>query len=501
MSVSDLDSSTDEDSLSETAPENDVAEITRPKRQIVSHMPKDPKGRGRKRKRENCKRVKVNWKNPLVFALIKEAQREVRKIDRREEWSPSAIVKRCQAKSFLIFKRLTSQVLGRYIDRSGPSPTWSTAILDEVERNGTMPHSMSTRIGILDEHPVVKTGVIDQLRKIRDTGAALTATTVSALVTAYLQHHAPEILQNFRCSDIWARRFVLKELRWGMRKPTKASRKVPADAPAQIEISFFRHVLVFRDAPIQHPAFRVNMDQTQVVYQMGGGLTFDVIGASQVPVLGLEEKRAFTLVVAVSAAGDLLPFQAIFQGKTTQSVPRSNAPYREEADQLGFHFEYSGTQTYWSNMKTMKAWVTTILIPYWYKKMAEFNLLSQECLLQLDVWKVHRSKEFRGWMEDNYPWIILEFVPGGCTGLWQPCDVGIQRPLKLGIKHYQQSDVIKEILLQFQQGFSPQGINFDLTVGCLRDRAVGWLVSAYHEINKPDIILQVRICFFGTVMH
>jgi hypothetical protein len=69
---------------------------------------------------------------------------------------------------------------------------------------------------------------------------------------------------------------------------------------------------------------------------MGDGLTFEVIGASQVPVLGLEEKRAFTLVVAVSAAGELLPFQVVFQGKTKQVVPSTNAPHRAEADQLGF---------------------------------------------------------------------------------------------------------------------------------------------------------------------
>jgi len=156
----------------------------------------------------------------------------------------------------------------------------------------------------------------------------------------------------------------MKELRWGMRKPTKASQKVPADAVDQIKLSFFRHVLIFHDAPVQHPDFRVNMDQTQVVYQMGGGLTFEVIGSSQVPVLGLEEKRAFTLVVAISSAGHLLPFQAVFQGKTKQVVPSINAPQRAEADQLGFCFEYSGTQTYWSNFTTMKAWVTKILVPY-----------------------------------------------------------------------------------------------------------------------------------------
>jgi hypothetical protein len=78
------------------------------------------------------------------------------------------------------------------------------------------------------------------------------------------------------------------------------------------------------------------MDQTQVVYQMGGGLTFDTMGISQVSVLGIDEKHAFTLVVAVSGAGDLLPFQAIFQGKTKLSTPSSKACGCNEANQRGF---------------------------------------------------------------------------------------------------------------------------------------------------------------------
>ncbi len=100
------------DSDSESTSESDVADLTRPKRQIMDRVPKDPKGRGRKRKHQAQKRTRINWKNPLVFAVIQEAQREVRKIDRREEWSPSAIVKQCQAKSFRLFRGLTSQVLG-----------------------------------------------------------------------------------------------------------------------------------------------------------------------------------------------------------------------------------------------------------------------------------------------------------------------------------------------------------------------------------------------------
>jgi hypothetical protein len=224
---------------------------------------------------------------------------------------------------------------------------------------------------------------------------------------------------------------------------------------------------------------------------MGGNLTFEVVGSKQVPVLGLEEKRAFTLVVTIAGSGDLLPFQTVFQGKTNQSVPRNNAALILEAREIGFRFEPSGTGTYWSNLKMMKTWVVDILVPYWQLKMAEFGLQSQECLLQLDVWSVHQSQEFKSWMKENYPWITLEFVVGGCTGIWQPCNTGIQRPLKLSIKHQQQEGITNEVLVQLEKGIAPEDVMFDLTLGHLCDCTVSWLVAAFHEINKPEIVLQV----------
>ena len=111
--------------------------------------------------------------------------------------------------------------------------------------------------------------------------------------------------------------------------------------------------------------------------------------------------------------------------------------------------------------------------------------------MQLDVWTVHRSHDFTGWKAVNYPWIVLEFVPGGCTGLWQPCDVGIQRLLKLSIKRKQQAHVVEEALSQLKNGIRPEQVKFNTSIVCLRERAVEWLVSSHDEINKPSIVRQV----------
>ncbi|KIK79573.1 hypothetical protein PAXRUDRAFT_60299, partial [Paxillus rubicundulus Ve08.2h10] len=61
---------------------------------------------------------------------------------------------------------------------------------------------------------------------------------------------------------------------------------------------------------------------------------------------------------------------------------------------------------------------------------------------------VHRSVAFRTWLDTHYAWIRYRLIPAGTTGVAQPCDVGIQRPLKLAIKELWHEDIIAETLSQ-----------------------------------------------------
>ena len=63
----------------------------------------------------------------------------------------------------------------------------------------------------------------------------------------------------------------------------------------------------------------VNSDQTQCLYAAGDKLTYAQTGAKQVSVVGADEKQAFTVMVSVTSAGLMLPFQMIYTGKTEQS--------------------------------------------------------------------------------------------------------------------------------------------------------------------------------------
>lgn len=320
-------------------------------------------------------------------------------------------------------------------------------------------------------------------------------------MVAQIQHFVPGLFTRFsktgttfQCTDSFVRKFLHQELGWSERAATRAAQKVPIDAPMQIRHSFLRQALVTRNYNIVAD-LRVNMDQQNTKYQMGSDSTWAPTGSKQVAVAGNEDKRAFTLVVGVSASGTLLPFQAIWDGKlVSRSLPKPPQKIAEEADKLGFRMVLSCNDTYWSTFDTMCDYVTNILVPYFDTQKRRLGLpKEQECLFQIDVWAVHRSVAFRTWINTTYPYIIVDYVPGGCTGLFQPCDLGIQRPVKIMLKRAQHADLVREALEKLEGGTKPEELKLDARKGIVRDRTVGWMIQAYHGVNKPEIVKKVRM--------
>jgi hypothetical protein len=74
----------------------------------------------------------------------------------------------------------------------------------------------------------------------------------------------------------------------------------------------------------------------------------------------------------------------------------------------------------------MQTLVDKIIAPYFEIKKQEVGLLpTQKSLWQIDLWSVHWSDKFHMWLKKMHPTIMIDYVPGGCTGLFQPCNVGI----------------------------------------------------------------------------
>lgn len=213
----------------------------------------------------------------------------------------------------------------------------------------------------------------------------------------------------------------------------------------------------------------MNTDQTQVVFQSGAKVTWNEKGANQVPAVGLEEKRSFTLVVEVGEDGSLLPFQAIWAGKSPKSLPSSTLPSYDEAAELSFRFEFSGGSNYWATEAAMQAYIRFLLVPHLAQHSDELKLkFPCVCIWQIDVWSVQSSLSFRTWLGKTSAGLIADYVPPGCTGLFQPCDVGAQRPLEQAITRSQ--------------------IAISTAVTVVQNRAPQCLAKAFQALNRPHIV-------------
>jgi hypothetical protein len=282
-------------------------------------------------------------------------------------------------------------------------------------------------------------------------------------------------------------KFLQETMNWSLRRSTRPGKKTPDGVTYILTNAYFRLVHTISDNTIPSTLI-VNTDQTLVTYSAGASETYAPKGSKQVEVVGKDEKRGFTLVVGISMSGEALPFQVIYAGKSNRSLPSPKAPdYQMATEVLKFHIE-SGGSNHWSTLSTMKNYVHHTLAPYFEGHRQNSN---QICIWQIDCWSVHRSADFRHWMHDTYPWIRIHYVPANCTGLFQPCDVGIQRVLKLAIRRTALQDVINDTTEQLGRGVEPNMVVFEKRLPVVRDRSLRWLIHGYKAISHPELIKKV----------
>lgn len=107
------------------------------------------------------------------------------------------------------------------------------------------------------------------------------------------------------------------------------------------------------------------------------------------------------------------------------------------------------------------------------------------------MWSVHRGEEFREYMKTKYPNVILIYIPGGCTGVVQPCDVFLQRPLKHAITEQFSKWGAEQIKRKLDEGVAPAEVRLDLSVGTIRDAGLIWIVNAWRQV-KEQTVMMVR---------
>ncbi|CAN5969388.1 unnamed protein product [Sphagnum jensenii] len=115
--------------------------------------------------------------------------------------------------------------------------------------------------------------------------------------------------------------------------------------------------------------------------------------------------------------------------------------------------------------------------------------VDQKAVLLIDCWSVHKSEEFLLWMKEEYPHLIILFVPGGTTNKFQPADTGLNRPFKAAIKAAYHLWYAQDVGQQLQ-GHAVGEVKVGTVVGVMRDLSVGWLLSSWERLNGDASIVK-----------
>ncbi|KAJ7210222.1 hypothetical protein C8J57DRAFT_1098259, partial [Mycena rebaudengoi] len=143
-----------------------IAEDSRPRRQFKEDLKKNNTTFGHKQLPKNTKTdaKQVNWRNPLIFAQLQVAAKKAGK-----PWRPSEICRQAKLLAPEVFRTLTEQVVGRWIDKEAKERgehKWKDSVLEQVA-TGAAPGGQSTRAGILESYPALCSKIRRHLEALR----------------------------------------------------------------------------------------------------------------------------------------------------------------------------------------------------------------------------------------------------------------------------------------------------------------------------------------------
>jgi len=157
---------------------------------------------------------------------------------------------------------------------------------------------------------------------------------------------------------------------------------------------------------------------------------------------------------------------------------------------------------HWANEETMREYVREVLVPYYKAQKVRLGLpLDYPCVWLIDCWSVHIKDSFIAWVQSQYPFIRILFIPANCTGLMQPCDLAGQRDLKCILRSIgtlfamvQMREALKRLEglseEERQQKIEEGALKIDTSISVVKPLLPGWLLEAQKELIRRRALLK-----------
>ena len=243
----------------------------------------------------------------------------------------------------------------------------------------------------------------------------------------------------------------------------------------------------------RHQDFLLNMDQTPIPFTFHAKKTIESVGVRTVHIRkSTNDTKRVTCAMTVSASGKVLTPLLVFKGAPNGRIEK------KEFGKYPPDMEYACQANAWMDERVMHLWIDKVLKPY--VDQAPPGVVP---LLLLDSYRCHMMKAIVNAIEDLG--VEVEHIPGGCTSLCQPVDVGVNKPFKSRMRNLWEEWMISTALLNGDGKIKPP-TRKDIAEWCsmsskdLPERMVqnAWRHGEYSYFPPPPPPVPVAAAVFAA---
>ena len=162
------------------------------------------------------------------------------------------------------------------------------------------------------------------------------------------------------------------------------------------------------------------MDEVPLFFDLTPDHTLESKGTKEVSIrVTAKYKVRVTLVLCCLADGSKLPPMLIFK-ENSGNLPKK---FKDAYDNKRIILK--ANRKGWMTQELMDEWVQEVWVPNTNR--------NKSYLITWDSFACHKNKELIDKLAADYD-TLVEMIPGGCTSVLQPLDVGINKPLKTKIR-------------------------------------------------------------------
>ena len=300
--------------------------------------------------------------------------------------------------------------------------------------------------------------LLSYIFELRETGMAVSYTTVLLKAAAVCRQFREK---SRKAQYSMVKRFV-KAHGLVHRMGTHKSQRYPSETMGEA-LDFIQVTRTKLTLPCHHQDYILNMDQTPVPFSYDPKSTLELVGRRTVHVRkSTNDTKRATVALCITASGKALTPMIVFKGKPQGRIVTCEFP------EYPLGMEYACQDNAWMDETVMLQWVNKVLKPY--VDDAPEGIVP---ILFLDSYRCHIMASVVNAVQGLG--VEVEHIPGGCTYLCQPVDVGVNKPYKTHLRERWESWMFAE------------GIIHGTTSPPTRKHIAEWAIHANNTLTETVI--------------